>query len=794
MQFLPAPLALMGSFRQFICYVLSPSKTKPGKMDKFPVDYRTGQVPAKGGGGAHDRTIWTGASEACEAATRFGPRYGVGFVFTDEDPFFFLDIDGALDAAGQWSPLATHLCTTFAGAAIEVSTSGRGLHIIGTGAAPLHGCKNTPLGLEFYTSGRFVALTGTGAVGDAGHDCAYLLPWLVENYFPPAGTAADAGVLLSDGPVPEWRGPEDDALLLSRALKSVSAAGAFGGKATFAQIFDADVDALTKHFPDPDGYREYDASSADAALAAHLAFWTGKDGVRIERLMKQSKLVRDKWEREDYLPRTICAAVARQNDVLIDKPAELPTPMAIDGEDDAPKPATVTGNVWLSVTEQQNELFKGCVYVSSVDRVLVPGGRLIRPATFRVEFGGYMLQMDSNNEKTTRDAFEAWTQNLSYRRPLATGTCFRPALPTGRITEEAGQKLVNTWYPISVPRKVGDMTRFNDHMRKLFPLERDRLIVLSYMAAVVQHKGIKFQWAPLIQGVEGNGKTLLTRCVAEAVGERYTHMPPAHEIHEKFNAWLFEKIFIGVEDIYVPEQKKEIFEILKPMITSGRLAKRAMQTDQVMHEVCCNFIFNSNHQDAVRKTRNDRRIAIFYCAQQNAADLVRDGMHGDYFPKLYEWLREEGYAIVSEFLHTFPIPDEFNPATSCQRAPETSSTEHAIHAGMGTVEQEIIEATEQGLPGFAGGWISSLALDRLLEKINATRRVPPNKRRDLLAGIGYQWHPHLPHGRTLTQVMPDNGKPRLYVTANHPCIALTDPAEIAAAYTAAQTQASVFAK
>nr|WP_263357986.1 hypothetical protein [Acidicapsa ligni] len=37
--------------------------------------------------------------------------------------------------------------------------------------------------------------------------------------------------------------------------------------------------------------------------------------------MYQSKLVRDKWEREDYLPRTILGVVARQVDVFIDEVA-----------------------------------------------------------------------------------------------------------------------------------------------------------------------------------------------------------------------------------------------------------------------------------------------------------------------------------------------------------------------------------------------------------------------------------------------------------------------------------------
>ena len=80
--------------------------------------------------------------------------------------------------------MAAELCAALPGAAVEISQSGTGLHIFGTGAVPEHGCKNIPLGLEFYHEGRFAALTGQGAVGDIMTDCTALLPALVSRFFP----------------------------------------------------------------------------------------------------------------------------------------------------------------------------------------------------------------------------------------------------------------------------------------------------------------------------------------------------------------------------------------------------------------------------------------------------------------------------------------------------------------------------------------------------------------------------------------------------------------------------------
>ena len=50
-------------------------------------------------------------------------------------------------------------------------------------------------------------------------------------------------------------------------------------------------------------------SEADLWLAGKLAFWTGRDSPRIDSLFRQSALMREKWNREDYRQRTLTAAI-----------------------------------------------------------------------------------------------------------------------------------------------------------------------------------------------------------------------------------------------------------------------------------------------------------------------------------------------------------------------------------------------------------------------------------------------------------------------------------------------------
>lgn len=784
MHSLPTALAPLGAYRQFLCYVLVPSATKPGKMDKLPMSPHTGQVCT-----AHDPANWTTAEHACATATAWGTQYGVAFSFQESDPFFFIDIDGAFDGT-SWSQTAQQVAAMFPGAAMEVSQSGKGMHIIATGRAPQHGKRNTPLGLEFYTELRFCALTGQGCIGDASTDHTQALHAITTSLFPPGAAGADGDWELSDAPEPEWRGPTDDDDLIRRALQSRSAGSAFGQRASFADLWECDTEALAKAYPDAE--RMYDASQADAALVSHLAFWTGRNGERIMSLMHRSKLVREKWLREDYLPRTISEILARPGDVLTDKLPEPPsTPVAAST---APTQARVTGQTFLDPAAQIG-LFGGCVYVQDQHKVLVPGGHLRNPERFRAIYGGYTFAMDATNERTSRNAWEAFTESQVLRAPRADTVCFKPDRPPGEIVDDAGRTRVNTWWPANVRRVVGDLTPFLTHLRKVLPDERDQKILLSYMAACVQHKGVKFQWCPVLQGVEGNGKTLFSACVAQAVGQHYTHWIDAKSIVSDFNAYLSNRLFIAIEELYVQEHAAEVVEKLKTVIAGGTGVQiQAKGIDQMSMEICCNVIATTNFRAAIRKTPdNARRFGLFYTAQETYAHIIRDGMGGDYFPDLYDWLRHrDGFAIVSELLHTYPIDPQFNPAGSMHRAPQTSTTDAAIVESRGGVEQQIAEAVAQDSPGFMGGWISSVMLDRLItETLKMGNRLSYAKRREMLVGMGYVLHPGLADGRTNNPVQPDGKKPQLFIQSGHPASLLRGAAEIARAYTMAQTVGTV---
>ena len=762
----PEPFAGMVEFDQWICW-----KTEPipgsGKVTKIPVDPATGH-PINSQDPAQHMTY----RAAVTAAARLG--FGVGFVFTKRDPFFFVDVDNAWDGT-RWSETALNVFAALPGAAFEISQSGTGFHLFGKyDVVPDHSSRRGDLGLEFYTDGRFCAMTFREPRGCSKINLTESVARFASSVFPPK--TAQAGAEWTTEPDPEWRGPEDDEELLRRILASrPSMAALTGAKATVVQLWNADLDALGRAYPDEtDAGRPYDASSADAALLSALAFWTGKDAERMDRLFRLSGLMRDKWEaREDYRHRSIGFAVGNCDNVYKARAEGDPEAPTVDGLELA------TSYQYLA-PDKQLDHFKGCVYIGDRHQILTPEGLFLSPPVFKAVYGGFVFAMDGENKDTSKNAFEVFTESRAVRFKKVNGTAFRPEDPPGTFYTEDGLDLVNSYVPALTACMPGNVSPFLQLLEIMLPDSRDREIFLCYMAAVIQYPGVKFQWCPVLQGCEGNGKSFFARALAMCVGRRYYHFPNAQDLDNKFNGWLEGKLFIAIEEIYQPGNT-DIIEALKPMITNSVLEIQRKGGDQITGDNRANFMLFSNHKDAIQKTRTDRRYCVFYTAQQSIEDIEAAGMGGDYFPSLYRWLDSGGAGHIHHFLKNYQIREEFNPATSCHRAPATTSTEEAILLSRPKAEQLILEAIESGQMGFRGPWVSTFWLNHLFERVYGIDR---KSRKEALDELGYIPHPGLNGGRASCSV-PGENKPVIYIRAGSPGVELKGAA-VQAAYLKAQ--------
>lgn len=768
---LPAALAHLATRDRWMLWRLD------AERGKVPVHPLTGLDHA-----ANDPAAHVPHAQALAAAAALGR--GLAYVFMPGDGMWFVDVDDCLEEGG-WSELAAQVAAMLPGAACEVSQSGRGLHFFGRGTPPPHRCKRSDLGLELYHEHRFVALTGTSAVGDAGADLQAYLPALVDRWFRPDGSDEPGERLppnsWRDEARADWVGPEDDDLLLGKMLaREQSLQAALRGRATLQQLWSGDETALALAFPTNAPGKRWGESEADAALAQHLAYWTGCNTERVRRLMLRSGLVREKWARHrQYLWTTITRACARQS-VVLGQRAPEPAPQPV------PEGQVIAGGQIMTPTSQV-ELFRGCVYVSSDHAAWVPDGRLLTPERFRAVFGGYTFSLDGSGERAGRDAWEAFTQGQGARFPRAEGVMFRPEDPR-RVIDHEGHRYVNAYVPVPTRRVQGDAGPFLRHVERIVPDPRDREQLLCYMASLVQHPGAKFQWCPLVQGAEGNGKTLLSRVLSHAVGERYTHMVNPTDLADGhgaiFNSWITRRLLVVIEEIQL-EDREDVLEMLKPLVTNERVPVQFKGVDAGTADNRANFLMMCNRKESATVGVDKRRYFVVFCAQQTKAHIVRDGMGGRYFPELYAWLKADGYAIVNDWLRTKAVPAELDPR-ELSRAPESSSTAEMVGLSLSPVQQDVVEAVAEGRRGFAGGWVNSFALQQLLERTGRAGRVPPNARRRLLAELGYVPHPGLAEGRVSNSLPGETGKARLYVREGSPACDAKLEANVVRLYLEAQ--------
>ncbi len=227
-----------------------------------------------------DPSTWSTFEEAVAAVSGFD---GIGFALSAEDPFCLIDLDGVI-ANGEVHSVAATIVTLLA-SYTERSQSGKGLHVVVR--AELNGDRRrtgkTPWGdeIEMYDRERFAYLTGdvdgvaTIVDRQTELDEVYAAVFPAKKAAPAAPTSSTAG----------------DHELLARAFKAKN-----GDR--LRVLYDGDTS------------RYKSASEADLALAGGLAFWAGPDPDRIERLMRGSRLVREKWDKhKSYLRDTVAEAL-----------------------------------------------------------------------------------------------------------------------------------------------------------------------------------------------------------------------------------------------------------------------------------------------------------------------------------------------------------------------------------------------------------------------------------------------------------------------------------------------------
>jgi hypothetical protein len=400
-------------------------------------------------------------------------------------------------------------------------------------------------------------------------------------------------------------------------------------------------------------------------------------------------------------------------------------------------------------------------------------GLFYNATQFNKRYEQYFFKHNNNDKlKPVKRAWTAFTQCEFYSVPKVYGTYFRPELESLKAYERYnGRYYFNTYIDIPIPFRSGDPSLFLEFIRRLYPNPRGRKILLTYMASILQCPGKKARWAPILQGVRGNGKTIIVDILRHALDKRYFCSRNISDIKNKFGSLVQNKLFVAINGERI-SKRAQFLEYLKYFITSRRTVFQKYEVNRVNVDNRANFLIIVNHKSVMRELENYGCFTMLPAAQQKVKDLRVAGLTLDFFHIFLEWLyRKEGFEIINNYLLEYDLEaSEFN-FDICVTAPTASITHRTIKPSKYCIKNIIQKAVAYKLEGFRGDWIVSHRLKNYVkQEISDVDELKKNTHhRQLntaLRELGYIFHPGLKDGRTSFAL--DGIKPRLYIKKDSP--------------------------
>jgi len=230
--------------------------------------------------------------------------------------------------------------------------------------------------------------------------------------------------------------------------------------------------------------------------------------------------------------------------------------------------------------------------------------------------------------------------------------------------------------------------------------------VLDYMAWCVQNPEKKPNFAMVIKGKQGTGKSFIGQVLERIFGPHNTGRPMNASIQSQFNGWARNVKLVVIEELMV-KGRVDLMNHLKPMITDPLIEiNEKYQPAQKITNNCVIVAF-TNHDDALPVEDDDRRymIIISEAFPRGAA----------YYDRLFTWAeKDNGDAIIWDWL----LKRDIGKFNGKGRAPTSASKDEMREASRTDYDARWMHLFQSGLPPFHGQYVTEQDLvDALPEKM-----------------------------------------------------------------------------
>lgn len=265
-----------------------------------------------------------------------------------------------------------------------------------------------------------------------------------------------------------------------------------------------------------------------------------------------------------------------------------------------------------------------------------------------------------------------------------------------------GIMVVNTYPEYQVPdvpkeyRPIDKaaIKRVSNHIAHLLPDPEEQRLFMNWLAWVVQNPGKRVNWAMVLQGVEGDGKSFFAFLLRAVMGPSNVRMLNANVLEGNFTGWAHGQCVIVVEEPRLQGHNKyDVLNRVKPLITNDVIEVHAKGKDPYNVQNTSNYFMPTNFRDALPLNRNDRRYCVLFSQWQQREALGKFvDEHPTYYLDLYNTLSEASPAL-RKWLLEHDVDEDF-PAGG--DAPRTKAHAYMVSSSMPESIRVIEEIISEG--------------------------------------------------------------------------------------------------
>lgn len=326
-------------------------------------------------------------------------------------------------------------------------------------------------------------------------------------------------------------------------------------------------------------------------------------------------------------------------------------------------------------------------------------GQSLTHKAFDASYGRFMMTKRDRLEGNSAPEHSPTHAALNrYQIPTVSNKMYLPGMD--RVFTIAGLDYANTYTGKDLPDMPEEFSSADlkaiklveDHFRHLFVREREWKLLLDFLCHIVQFPGQRSNWAPVIQGVEGDGKTFFFELMGCVLGAENVNTVPGEALVEKNTAWAEGSQFVFVEEIRLHGANRfDVVNKVKPYITNTMAPVRRMQKDWYKVVNTVNYMLVTNFKDGMPINRKDTRyFPLFSRFQTEQAIKAFEQANPKYYDRLYAAVHEHSGAIRKWMMEREPTKD-FNPA---KRAPFSVAKSEMIFLNQSD-EEEAFELSLQ---------------------------------------------------------------------------------------------------